>query len=67
MILPRDWKEADILLLITNGVKESLELDYKQCASLQKADGKKKEISKDVSAFANSAGGTIVYGMIEDG
>ena len=24
------------------------------------------EISKDVSAFANSAGGTLVYGMIED-
>src|SRR5713101_2967049 len=67
MILPRDWKEADILSLITNSVKESLELDYKQCASLQKTDGKKKEISKDVSAFANSAGGTIVYGMIENG
>jgi hypothetical protein len=28
MILPRDWKEADVLSLITNGVKESLELDY---------------------------------------
>ena len=67
MILPRDWKEADILSLITNGVKESLELDYKQCASLQKTDGKKKEVSKDVSAFANSAGGSIVYGMIENG
>ena len=67
MVLPRDWKEADVLSLITNGVKESLELDYKQCASLQRTDGKKKEISKDVSAFANAAGGTIVYGMIEDG
>jgi hypothetical protein len=67
MILPRDWKEADVLSLIRNGVKESLELDYKQCASLQKTDGKKKEISKDISAFANSAGGTIVYGMVENG
>lgn len=67
MVLPRDWKEADTLALITNGVKESLELDYKQCASLQKTDGKKREISKDVSAFANSAGGIIVYGMIENG
>lgn len=67
MILPRDWKEADVLSLITNGVKESLELDYKQCASLQRTDGKKKEISKDVSSFANAAGGTIVYGMVEDG
>jgi hypothetical protein len=67
MILPREWKEADILSLITNGIKESLELDYKQCASLQKTDPKKREISKDVSAFANAAGGTIVYGMVEDG
>jgi hypothetical protein len=67
MILPREWKEADILSLITNGVKESLELDYKQCASLQKTDPKKRDISKDISAFANAAGGTIVYGMVEDG
>lgn len=36
------------------------------CDSLQKTDGKKKEISKDVSAFANSAGGTIIYGVEED-
>ncbi len=67
MISSRDWKEADVLSLITNGVKESLELDYKQCASLQRTDGKKKEISKDVSSFANAAGGTIVYGIVEDG
>jgi len=47
------WEEADIISLITNGVQESLTLDYKRCDSLQKTDGKKKEISKDVSAFAN--------------
>jgi hypothetical protein len=29
-------------------------------------DGKKRELSKDVSAFANSAGGTLIYGIVED-
>ncbi len=64
---PRDWIEDDIQLLIDNGVKESITLDYKGCEALQKTDGKKREISKDVSAFANSAGGTIVYGINESG
>jgi hypothetical protein len=64
---PRDWLEEDILALIANGEKESLELDYKKCDSLQKTDGKKAEISKDVSAFANAAGGTLVYGIEENG
>jgi len=60
------WDEVDIKSLIANGVQESLTLDYKRCDSLQKSEGKKREISKDVSAFANSAGGTIVYGVEED-
>ncbi len=62
-----DWDEQDLLDLIRLGVQEGLELDYKQCDALQRSDGRKNEISKDVSAFANSAGGVIVYGMKEDG
>lgn len=61
------WTEADLLKLIELGVQESLELDYKRCESLLKTDPKKNELSKDISAFANSAGGTIVFGMTEDG
>lgn len=64
---PWDWDESDLQMLIANQVRESIELDYKACDALQKTDGKKNELSKDVSAFANSAGGTIVYGMIENG
>ena len=64
---PQDWTEADLLTLIGDGEQESLTLEYKACDSLQKTEGKKNEISKDISAFANSAGGTIVYGMLEDG
>jgi len=63
---PWEWNEQDILGLIADQVKEDLNLDYKACDSLAKSEGKKKEISKDVSAFANSAGGVIVYGVTED-
>ncbi|MEH2179537.1 AlbA family DNA-binding domain-containing protein [Nostoc sp.] len=61
-----DWEEEDIELLIQNGVQESLTLEYKRCESLDKRNpNRKKDLSKDVSAFANSAGGVIVYGVIE--
>src|SRR5689334_5136891 len=63
---PWEWDEADILEMIRDQVQESLILDYKKCDALQKTDGKKSEMSKDVSAFANSAGGVIIYGVEED-
>ena len=64
---PWEWDEDDLLQLIATGEQESITLDYKQCDSLAKSDGKKNELSKDVSAFANSAGGVIVYGIVENG
>ena len=60
-----EWDEGDLRALIANEVQESLELDYKRSDALGKTEGKKGEISKDVSAFANSAGGRIIYGIIE--
>lgn len=63
---PALWTEDDLLALIANGIPESLNLDYKDSRALQKTDPAKNNISKDVSAFANSAGGTLVYGMIEE-
>lgn len=62
---PWEWDEADLLALIRDQVQESLTLDYKANGALDRSDAKKNEVSKDVSAFANSAGGTIVYGMVE--
>lgn len=61
----KEWVEEDLLRMIDEAEQESITLDYKACDSLERTDGKKNEISKDVSAFANSAGGVIVYGMRE--
>lgn len=62
---PWEWTEDDVRALIADKVEESLTLDYKACDALAKSDAKKRELSKDVSAFANSAGGVIVYGVAE--
>ena len=58
---------ADIQYLIDNGVEESIHLDFKAAGALAKDDKKKNEIAKDVSAFANSDGGIIIYGISESG
>jgi len=62
-----NWDEDDLLEIVQAGTKENITLDFKRSEALQSTDGKKNEISKDVSAFANSTGGTIIYGMTEDG
>jgi hypothetical protein len=60
------WDQSRIQAYIVEGIEENLMLDYKAAASLAKADLKKAEITKDVSAMANSAGGIIIYGIGED-
>lgn len=61
------WTLTEVQSYIDNQVEESINLDYKAADALQKTDGKKKEVSKDVSAMANAAGGVIVYGLKEYG
>jgi hypothetical protein len=63
MNIPRT--EADLQSLIVGQVEESISLDYKHAAALSRDDKKRDEITKDVSAFANSAGGIIIYGIAE--
>ncbi|WP_298899782.1 helix-turn-helix domain-containing protein [uncultured Psychroserpens sp.] len=52
--------------LIENKVEENLNLDYKAAGSLNRQNNKTTEISKDVSALANSDGGILIYGIKED-
>lgn len=59
------WTYARILQLIDETVEESLHLDYKAAGALAKVPQKKDEIVKDVTAFANSDGGMIIYGVRE--
>jgi hypothetical protein len=63
--MPRNWTEAKLQNFITSEIEESLTLEYKAAEALDRVEAKKKEITKDVSAMANSAGGIIVYGISE--
>lgn len=57
---------TEVEALWTNNVKESLHLEYKASDAIDKKDdGKKLEMARDVSAFANADGGQIIYGMTE--
>ena len=60
-----EWTEQDLLSLIQNGVEERTDLEYKRGDALTIRDKAKTEISKDISALANGAGGIIVYGIVE--
>jgi hypothetical protein len=50
---------------IDNSIEESVNIEFKASGALSKKDADKKEVSKDVAAFANSDGGIIVYGISE--
>ncbi|MGN6186573.1 MAG: AlbA family DNA-binding domain-containing protein, partial [Thermoanaerobaculia bacterium] len=65
MIAPLSLEE--LRALISNGIQESLHLDYKRSAAfVKKTDHIRFDLAKDVSAFANSDGGVLIYGMIEE-
>jgi len=57
--------ESDIDVLISMGIEEDIHLDYKLELPAKQNDKGKKELAKDVSAFANSDGGYIIYGVEE--
>jgi hypothetical protein len=59
------WKKNDLEELVANQIPESLTLDYKSSDALIKTDSKRRELAKDVSAMANSAGGVLIYGVKE--
>lgn len=59
-----EFTQEDILGIISSRTEESINIDFKDARALSSGDG--KEISKDVSAFANSDGGLIFYGINEE-
>ena len=62
---PWQWDEDDIIRLVKDRISENINLEFKSCDALTDK-GWRGELAKDVSAFANSAGATIIYGIIED-
>lgn len=54
--------KEDLDSLIENKINESTTIEYKNPVALND----NKEISKDISAMANSDGGFIIYGLCED-
>jgi hypothetical protein len=63
--MAKNWTESRLQNLITSEIEESLTLEYKSAEALDRNETKKKEITKDVSAMANSAGGVLIYGIRE--
>ncbi|MEM7802301.1 MAG: ATP-binding protein, partial [Chloroflexota bacterium] len=64
--MPRYWDQTELQRYIDESIEESLTLDYKSGEALRRDANRTKEVAKDVSAMANSAGGLIIYGIAED-
>lgn len=63
----KNWLEGDLQSLIANKIPENLSLEYKSSDALNLLEERhKKEFTKDVSAFANSEGGILIYGIVEE-
>lgn len=60
----RDVEEQDIQRLINDQIEENSYLDYK--SDIDFSEKGKKGLAKDISAFANSSGGVIIYGIEEE-
>lgn len=56
--------EADLLALVDTKVSEGKDIDYKLLLP-GKADGDRREYLYDISSFANTLGGYLVFGMEE--
>lgn len=60
-----DVDHGHIEALVTNGVTEDFDLDFKS-ELYGNNDAAKRDLAGDVAALANTAGGVIVLGMVED-
>lgn len=60
-----EFTQADIETIVRNQFEENIHLEFKRGDALKKSDGAKTEIAKDISSFANSDGGVLIYGIAE--
>ncbi|HYE32159.1 MAG TPA: ATP-binding protein [Methylomirabilota bacterium] len=60
------WTLERIQALVDAKVEESTSLEYKSHRALGPSPSSKDELVKDVTAMANAAGGSIIYGVEED-
>jgi len=66
-----DWSLSDIRRLISEQVSESLQLEYKggdwiDCSSSSERRKTRRDLCKWVSGFANSEGGVLIIGAVEN-
>jgi predicted HTH transcriptional regulator len=57
-------QETDLDHLVANGVPEGKTIEYKEILP-GNSDGDKKEFLADVSSFANTTGGDLIFGVDE--
>ncbi len=69
---PESWTIENLQRMIDGQVPEDFRLDYKSADALPNSkmqpnvrNEKKEEVGRDVTAFANSDGGVIIYGIGE--
>ncbi|WP_158752877.1 ATP-binding protein [Dyella sp. S184] len=60
-VVDNDWVNA----IIGNAIREGQELEFKETLP-DRSDKGTKEFIKDISAFANSTGGVILFGVAEE-
>jgi hypothetical protein len=61
-----DIDENDLILLKENKNPEGKTIEYKRDLTLSR-DKEKREFLADVSSFANSSGGDLIFGIVEEG
>ncbi|WP_298443203.1 helix-turn-helix domain-containing protein [Ferrimicrobium sp.] len=59
------WTLQRVKDLCNDGICETVNLEFKRSDAIGATDSKRKELSKDISALANSDGGIIIYGIAE--
>ncbi|HEU5375783.1 MAG TPA: ATP-binding protein [Ktedonobacteraceae bacterium] len=57
-------EENDLQMLADNSVREGGEIEYKETLTIH-SDEQKQEFLNDVSSFANTRGGYLIYGIRE--